>query len=267
MHRAPAAASPIDFLHPHSQSYFSRQVPPHSHSTTPRSVLEFGHPPHTRINLEVQDNSLTYKNLQKLPVAAAAHSKDFSGYTEAPVRDGLRTPPEDDMNTTTAYQSQQFPVYRPQESSYPYAAPQSVQNVVPSISTKHQPPTYLRETDYNPQQSRSLTAQALSSIGSGSQISSYGRQNGQSPKNSSTGVLSQADDRSRKSAILPSLQIPASINKSGGSLGEFAAQVRMSWLVFKISILTKDRLLVYSGSNRPRPSKSLRNGHPPTRTL
>lgn len=238
MHRAPAAAAPIDFLLPQSNTSFGRQVRSYSQTAAPRSTSEFGHRTHTNSSLGSQNNNLTYENLQKLPVAAASQSKALPGFAEAPVRDGLRTPPDDDMNTTTAYQTQQFPVYRPQDSSYPYAPAQSVQNVVPSISTKHQASTYHREADYNPQQSRSLTAQALSNIGSGSQQSSYGRQ---SPKNSSTGVLSQADDVSRrKSAILASLQIPSSINNSGGSLGEFAAQVR-NYFCMNMEVITNRR--------------------------
>jgi hypothetical protein len=46
-----------------------------------------------------------------------------------------------------------------------------------------------------------------------------------SPQSVGTSTLASDDVGRRKSVILPSLQIPSSINNSGGSLGEFAAQI------------------------------------------
>jgi hypothetical protein len=222
MHRTTASVAPIDFLYPQSHSNYSRQAPFHSQLST--SSADNLHPrAHGNSHLDIQDNSLTYKNLQKLPQAIAGLSKVVTGYTDAPVRDGLRTPPEDDMNSTTACQSQQFPIYRPQDPSYSYSSQNAVSTSAPSRSVKTQPSTtYQRAAEYDPQQSRSLTAQALSNI---PQQVPYSRQPTHSPKHTSTS--SQTDDGRGKSVVLPSLQIPPSINNSGGSLGEFAAQVRL----------------------------------------
>jgi hypothetical protein len=59
----------------------------------------------------------------------------------------------------------------------------------------------------------------------GSNTSAHSYNPADSPQSASTVTIGSDDILRRKSVILPSLQIPPSINKSGGSSGEFAAQV------------------------------------------
>lgn len=147
-------------------------------------------------------------------------------YLEAPVRDGLRTPPGDNMGTTY-----QHPQYAPnytgrQESAYSvpsvgqdsyagaYVGANGVQRhySIPSQQPTQIPTTILRHEVQNP-------------------LPSYRQPASPVPPNR-TSTLGTVPEHSRKKstsaeAILSNLQIPSAINNSGGSLAEFAAQVRI----------------------------------------
>jgi hypothetical protein len=226
MHRAPAAAAPLEYFLPRTHSYFEREA--YTHPAAEKYNPYLGHSTYNSSTVDIRQGDNRSKHSldhhHKVPLTISALSQ-IPSYTAAPIRDGLRTPPEDDMSSTTAYQAQHLPVYRSQvDSNYPYAPSHSIQTGVPSNPAKQQQPAYQRDLEYSSQQSRALTAQALSNVGVSSH-QPYIRQPLQSPK-TNTGVLSQADDSvRRKSNILLNLQIPAEINNSGGSLGEFAAQV------------------------------------------
>jgi hypothetical protein len=151
-------------------------------------------------------------------------------YFGAPVRNGLHTPPADDMGTT--YQQPQYNQYGSQpdtfssqggvsQSSYAgacsgsgiqgrqYSIPHSSLNQLPpplastmrnDIHVSSQPPYRVP----SPVQTADLT-----------NLTTFTRSEEQTRRSSASG-----------SAISKSLQIPSSINNSGGSLAEFAAQVR-----------------------------------------
>lgn len=138
------------------------------------------------------------------------------GYLEAPVRNGLRTPPADEMGSTT-YQPQyqgflarQEPQYTGSTSSYRSsinstaatydhlsrpASTASYRDTAPPVSGYHPEP----HSPHLP-------------VRSTHDVVPYGEK---SPQNMSP----------KSDLITPNLQIPSSINNSGGSLAEFAAQV------------------------------------------
>ena len=173
-------------------------------------------------------------------------------YLEAPVRDGLRTPPDDDMGSTA---------YQPQYNSYA-----SRQDAPYADSGYHGSSTSSARAAH------SRSNSALSQLSRASSISNYRegapssqtvyKQQPPSPEPAAkTHALGHSESETRgKSAnsdmILPNLQIPSSINNSGGSLAEFAAQVnRHHHAIFsRISKLMKHRLPVYFGSNPPKRS-------------
>lgn len=130
-------------------------------------------------------------------------------YLEPPVRARLQMPPADNMNST-AYQPQQHRGYGGrQDVIYP--------------STASYPASTGQQLYPTNQSSRASSASAVLNLKMPAQ--SYPKAH--SPHNTSTTiVLAPVEETARrKSSILPSLQIPASINNSGGSIGEFAAQV------------------------------------------
>ncbi|KAI9733186.1 MAG: hypothetical protein M1818_007304 [Claussenomyces sp. TS43310] len=140
--------------------------------------------------------------IQRHPIPAPIVSS--STYVNAIVNDGLRTPPAEDMSTV--YPSQIYSSHVPrQDSSYTFS--------VKSSSAAVQPCSRGYETgklQSNPAPKSDPSAQP------------YGRI--QSPK--AAAVAAPAEEGAkRKNLILPNLQIPSSVNNSGGSLGEFAAQI------------------------------------------
>jgi hypothetical protein len=184
---------------PHLRTHYgSYDISPHSRSIWPRveSSLTF----QTNVNAGGQKDA-----------SFSTSSALSQVYPEPPVRDGLRTPPADDMSST-AYQPQQYRSYGgKQESVYPSTASYASSTAGQQLYlTTNQP-------------SRTSTVSTASNL-SGMSAQSYSK--AYSPKNASTAVLAPVEETARrKSGILPSLQIPSSINNSGGSLGEFAAQV------------------------------------------
>lgn len=153
-------------------------------------------------------------------------------YLEAPVRDGLRTPPGDNMGTTyqhpqyTNYAGRQEPVYSvPSVGQDSYAGAYTGSNAAsrpyPTLSQPAQAPVQiptsaLRNEIQNP-------------------LPPYRQQpSSPAPANKSNNLVPAAQEPRRKSTtgdvIQPNLQIPQTINNSGGSLAEFAAQVRKAML-------------------------------------
>jgi len=139
------------------------------------------------------------------------------GYLEAPIRDGLRTPPADDMGTT--YQQPQYNSYNGRQDTtyptpFPSAAGGSYSGTYPGTATGGQHRAYPFPLNQPPPASnlrhevRPVSPQLA---------------------NKSNYLAPPEELPRRKSAssdmILPNLQIPTSINNSGGSLAEFAAQV------------------------------------------
>ena len=143
-------------------------------------------------------------------------------YFEAPVRDGLRTPPADDMATTyhpqykyedyngrreSAYSSSGAPTsYLPPLHPYSGHAPPSR-----TYSTTNQPPPASAAALRNEVQNRHLV-----------------RTQPPSPQPSARSSFMEEVPRMKSStsdAIRPGLQIPKTISNFGGSLPDFAAQV------------------------------------------
>jgi hypothetical protein len=182
MHRTSARPAPLDFLLPSAHSTFG--IDRRKDIGFPRSLPHFS------------------------PV-----------YFEAPVRDGLRTPPADDMTTTYQTQYSEYPGRRDAAYSVSGASgsnyggaysganmqsrPYSIHNQPPPASVS----TLRKEVHADP-----IHSQPPSPV----------------PANKVNNLAPDEQPR-RKSAtgdmILPNLQIPSSINNSGGSLAEFAAQI------------------------------------------
>ncbi|KAG0648661.1 Meiotically up-regulated 80 [Hyphodiscus hymeniophilus] len=147
------------------------------------------------------------------------------GYLEAPLRDGLRTPPADEMGTAYQYQPAQSNNYgRRSEATYSSGAHSGatyagsyVGGDMPErqYSSISQPPPASVSTLRNEVQAPS---------------SAYKNQPPSPQPANRTNVLAPPEGLPRGQSansdmILPNLQIPSSINNSGGSLAEFAAQI------------------------------------------
>lgn len=135
-------------------------------------------------------------------------SQITSVYFEPLLKHGLRTPPSDKMNSTASY-SQQYNSYSGRKDN-PYT----------TSFASHSKASELYAGPVQPGREPKTTD--LSSV-RGTAALSYPQRH--SPQITGTAVLAPEDVGHRKSVIQPSLQIPASINNSGGSLGEFAAQI------------------------------------------
>jgi len=182
MHRTSARPAPLDFLLPSAHSTFGTDR--RKDIGLPRQLPQFA------------------------PV-----------YFEAPVREGLRTPPADNMTTT--YQPQYNDYTGRRDGAYS-AAGASGSNyggayngaTVPSrsYSMHNQPPPASASTLRREVLAQPIHTQPPSPV----------------PANKPSN-LAPEEQPHRKSAtsdlIHPNLQIPLSINNSGGSLAEFAAQV------------------------------------------
>ena len=221
MHRTSARPAPLDFLLPSNPTYgIDRR----------------------------KDIGLTYPLPQLTP-----------GYLEAPTRDGLRTPPADDMGTAYQYQHPQFNNYAGRQDatystggasggsysgSYTGANMQGRQR-----STLSQPPPASALTLRNEVQGPS---------------SAYNTQPPSPQPANRTDALAPPEGLPRRRSansdmILPNLQIPSSINNSGGSLAEFAAQVRTRSMNFGTKANQSQRLLVCFGSSLRKHCEKRRN--------
>lgn len=185
MHRTSARPAPLDFLLPPAHS---------TYGIDRRKVL-----------------GLQHALPQLTPV-----------YFEAPIRDGLRTPPADDMGT--AYQHPQYNSYPSRQDAAYAAAGASVNGYTASYSgVRGQAGQYSSLSQPPPA--------SVSTLRNEIQLSQVPRTQPPSPQPShrSNALAPPEGLPRRKTAnsdmILPNLQIPPSINNSGGSLAEFAAQV------------------------------------------
>jgi len=193
MHPAPVATS-RGFFSPHPLAHPGQAVPPYY--SQPYHRLDVGFTLH---DTEGRKNS----SFLHLPPVTLETTQVIPVYLEAPIRDGLRTPPSDDMNSTASY-SQQYSGYH-NRKDVPY-----------SSHTAAQP---------YPTTTQPLHGSNSSALSVAKGTSTYSYNPADSPPSASTATIGSDDILRRKSVILPSLQIPPSINNSGGSLGEFAAQV------------------------------------------
>ena len=151
-------------------------------------------------------------------------------YSEAPPRDGLRTPPVDDMSTT--YQHARFNDYASRQDGT-YSMPGSTRSgyvgTYPSI-TNMQAKSYSASGQLPPASASALRHEYQA------QFTSLRTQPpSPQPANNTASLASSENAPSRKSSvgdmITPSLKIPQTINNSGGSLAEFAAQVTRRSLI------------------------------------
>jgi hypothetical protein len=137
-------------------------------------------------------------------------------YLEAPIRDGLRTPPADDMSTAYQYPTSQYNSYDGrQDVTYPTIG-SSGSNYAGYPGSSGQARQY--STISQPSSASTLRNEIQASI------PAYNTQ----PPSPQTLAPPEGLPRRRSAnsdMIISSLQIPSSINNSGGSLAEFAAQV------------------------------------------
>lgn len=164
-------------------------------------------------------------------------------YLEAPIREGLRTPPTDDM--ATAYQNSNF------SHGYPASGRNSEYLSVESTPSNYggtynngapaQPRQYMSMAQPPPASASTLRREVQGPLTNTSQPPS--------PEPAQrTSYLSHEEPSRRKSTadtIRPSMQIPKSISSNGGSLAEFAAQVRSTYFDLGChSLTTADYMLV-----------------------
>lgn len=193
MHRAPVARASLDFFPPRSHT-----AQEHSRPSLP--LHGFRRPEYNALSRNPISSTSSF--LQ--PSALDPHLPKI--YVNAPVRNGLRTPPTDDMNSTVSYLQQ--------SSSWSGRAEQPGHHANRAVI----PHSYSTSV----QQPQGPTVSALSSV-TGIPSQSYAQK--RSPQSTGTVIFAPEDVEQRKNVILPNLQIPAAINTSGGSLGEFAAQI------------------------------------------
>ena len=151
-------------------------------------------------------------------------------YFEAPIRDGLRTPPADEMGTT--YQHPQYSSYASRQDAA-YSAGSSRSNYVPPFSGAN----VHSRTHSALSQPRPASESTVRNEVRESELP-YTQPPSPQPSNKSNTLAPPQGMQQRKSnndLILPNLQIPPSINNSGGSLAEFAAQVVLVLLVSKFN--------------------------------
>jgi hypothetical protein len=201
MYQVPVATTSCNFFPPHSQQ-LSKHYP---YSCLSQAYAR----PESNSRYQEADGGRIQTPLRTSLVDSGI-SKVTPSYLGAPIRDGLRTPPSDDMNSTAGY-PQQSSGWNGQKDN-PYTT---------SYSTH---PTGTQQYVSSVQHPRGSTVPVLSST-AGFPAQAYSSSH--SSQSTSTAVLKPEDIERRKSGILPSLQIPRSVNDSGRSLGEFAAEVSL----------------------------------------
>ena len=142
-----------------------------------------------------------------------------SNYWEAPKRGGLRTPPADGMATT--YPQSHY-------NGYP-SHPESAYSNVEASSSKYTGSNWYHSSTTQPQyNSASHPYSTAPHAREAMDLRSVYRQASSPIPSNHPQALSQLSGSSQSKTndtILPNLQIPPTINNSGGSLAEFAAQV------------------------------------------
>lgn len=161
-----------------------------------------------------------------------------SRYIEAPVRVGLRTPPEDDMHATYPEPSH-LPYKSRQNETYPGPFKIGRTPEYDASTTRPAQPPHVQEASGAPA-SRTNGSKDFSQpdvpfswppIKEKAQAESFQPAPLSALESEST-RKPQAKKPSNTDSIHPSLRIPESINDSGGSLAEFAAQVIISSSIF-----------------------------------
>lgn len=161
-----------------------------------------------------------------------------SRYIEAPVRVGLRTPPEDDMHATYPEPSH-LPYKSRQNETYPGPFKIGRTPEYDASTTRPAQPPHIQEASGAPA-SRTNGSKDFSQpdvpfswppIKEKAQADSFQPAPLSALESEST-RKPQAKKPSNTDSIHPSLRIPESINDSGGSLAEFAAQVIISSSIF-----------------------------------
>jgi hypothetical protein len=179
-----------------------------------------------------------------------------TSYFEAPIRDGLRTPPADDMSTT--YQHTQYHDHAGRQDGTYSTSSSSRQSYAGSYSGANTQPKPYAVLGQPTQPSASTLRNEI-------QACQTPCPQPPSPQLANeTNALADTDGLPRRKnanseMISPNLQIPSSINNSGGSLAEFAAQVIIYTVCLWGQTLMVLRLRACSGLSRQRPSKKLRN--------
>ncbi|RFU31651.1 hypothetical protein B7463_g4663, partial [Scytalidium lignicola] len=143
-------------------------------------------------------------------------------YLEAPIRAGLRTPPEDDMSTTYQYPpyqnfaNKQDAAYASMTAAGSGYAGSSAQYI--SSSTQPRPYSSL---NYTSQHSSTSISKPLVQ----DSLPPYNKPPSPEPSSRSNTLAPSESVSRRKGTVVPNLQIPSTITSSGGSLAEFAAQI------------------------------------------
>lgn len=191
MYSHPASSSSIQFLLPssHTISHNNKDCPPYSRTTWPGlAASQLQTPLYISGSEQRRDLSTGSRVVPDSLSALPVHSNALI--------DGLRTPPADDMSAT--YNSQPYRNYTQADVAY------SSSKIQQAYSKTH----------------------TLGTSASNCDLRSHGSsQSHARPQSLGVAAIALDDSEKRKSLILPNLQIPSSINQSGGSLGEFAAQV------------------------------------------
>ena len=204
MHRALAATTSFEFPPPHARTYYDHGVPAHFLSGC------------SRPNLNLNFHYLDCRKDISFSKSAASTSDLLQGrpvYLEAPVRYGLRTLPLDDMNSTAFFSQQYSSCGSRKDGTFPSTAYSSHTAVTKPCTASLQPS----------RESKASSLPRIDGVAAQAYFRTYSPESAST--STSTAVLALEETVRRKSVILPNLQIPASINNSGGSLGEFAAQV------------------------------------------
>lgn len=200
MHPAQVATSSVGFFSPHLRAHHGQSGPIYNPQARHHPDLSF-----TFHSTDCKKNISS----SQLPPVAFSLPPVTTVYLEAPIRDGLRTPPSDDMNSTASYPQQYSSYGSRKDNPYPNNSYSNHGTVVQTYSAATQ-------------HSRGLNTATLPVAGA---ASAQPYIQADSPQSVGTASLASDDTVRRKSIILPSLQIPLSVNNSGGSLGEFAAQI------------------------------------------
>ncbi|TVY90095.1 Meiotically up-regulated protein [Lachnellula willkommii] len=216
------------------------------HRTTRRPApLDFSLPPNSAYGID------------RRKYLGVPHSQFSPVYLEAPVRDGLHTPPGDNMGTT--YQHPQYTNYAGRQDP-PYSIPSVGQNGYAGAYTGASAAPRQYSTLSQP------TAQVPSQIPTSALrnevqnvLAPYRQPSSPAPA-SRTNIMRPVEEQSRRKStngdmIIPSLQIPSSINNSGGSLAEFAAQITCLFWFESTDTLNRAENMGPSSS----PIKRLRN--------
>ena len=212
-----------------------RQVPPTNITYKQQSALHFSFkkPPRPAISMHrtsSRPSPLDFLSPTARPTFGINRRRDISRplslpqitpiYFEAPIRDGLRTPP-DEMATT--YQQPHYTNYaRSQDPTYTSANTRG--NYGGAYAGAHMQAIPYSAAIQPPLSSASVSRKE-------EQSSQYHHSQPSSPQTAhSTSALAPPEGVPRRKStnsdmILPNLQIPPTINNSGGSLAEFAAQV------------------------------------------